>query len=730
MTPFVRSLFSSWALAAVLVGGLLLASAPEATAQFQNRWLSAGSFHNWYSEVGSERELGFRSGGEDQQYGWRWPAIFADRNLLPATDMQAAKGLWIGATNVTADGFTYPARVVHVGPRVNGVGEFFPVQFDLISKREPTVVSVDGIQTFSPAEMVVDEVDPTIPADYMYINKANTLLGLTMERRIMQFSQDYHDNYHVIEYTFTNTGNTDGDPEIEQPNQTLEGVIIFLQNRLSVVRETRFVIGDNPTGWGKHTMNDARGDGVRPDPEGEQFRAQFSWHGNFPPFTIYDNIGGPILPARAPATFVAASDTSGRLAGSAFAGTVTLFAEGTPDSGMDDFSQPATTTWFGSDDPFTSNNDAFSPGKMQQEYDLMASGHRERHAYVVEPTGLPGWLNPTGDPSLNTPGGMSYANGYGPYTLAPGESIRFVIAEGAAGLSRQATIDIGRAWKEADADPAALITYTVGGQEFTKTKNEWVFTSQDSLMQTFRRAIANFESGYDIPQSPAPPATFDVTGGGDRISLAWTSLPGEPDPDRWEIYRSRVRFDSTATLIHTAEPGERFFDDTTPIRGVEYYYYIQAIDDDASDGSALSPAGALRSSRYFTQTYTPTRLKREQGRQIDGFAIVPNPFSISSQSGQIRFPGFTDQLAFYDIPGFCRIDIYTELGELVDSIEHNDGSGDEFWDHTTSSRQTIVSGIYIAVVTVTQDIPDPNSTTGELLFRNGEQSIKKFVVIR
>ena len=50
--------------------------------------------------------------------------------------------------------------------------------------------------------------------------------------------------------------------------------------------------------------------------------------------------------------------------------------------------------------------------------------------------------------------------------------------------------------------------------------------------------------------------------------------------------------------------------------------------------------------------------------------------------------------------------------------------------HSTSSRQTIVSGIYIAVVTVTQDIPDPNSTTGELLFRNGEQSIKKFVVIR
>ncbi|MEM8559931.1 MAG: fibronectin, partial [Bacteroidota bacterium] len=76
------------------------------------------------------------------------------------------------------------------------------------------------------------------------------------------------------------------------------------------------------------------------------------------------------------------------------------------------------------------------------------------------------------------------------------------------------------------------------------------------------------------------------------------------------------------------------------------------------------------------------------------------------------------------------IDIYTELGELVDTLEHTDGSGDEFWDHTTTSRQTIVSGIYIAVITVTQDIPDPNSESGGLLYRNGEQAIKKFVIIR
>ena len=153
----------------------------------------------------------------------------------------------------------------------------------------------------------------------MLISEFNTLLGVTVQRRVMQFSQEYHDNYHVIEYAFTNTGNTDDDAEIELPNQTITGLRPFYQYRLSVARETRYVIG-NATGWGKNTMNDARGDGVRAEPEDEQFRAQYAWHGNFPPFTAYDNIGGPIMPQALPAVNVAASDTLGRLGASQFLG--------------------------------------------------------------------------------------------------------------------------------------------------------------------------------------------------------------------------------------------------------------------------------------------------------------------------------------------------------------------------------------------------------------------------
>ncbi|MEM1117134.1 MAG: hypothetical protein AAGJ11_11555, partial [Bacteroidota bacterium] len=691
------------------------ALAPAASAQFETRWVAAGDLHNWYSSSGSECEACFV---QTQQYGLRWPGIFQ------FTDMQAAKGMWLGARNVTGPmGTQFPVRVVHMGPRVTGVDTMFPTLFELVARNEITVVTVDGDQSFPSAEMIADRIDPSIPSDVMLVNRVNTLLGVTFERRVYQFSQQFHDDYHVIEYVFTNTGNTDGDPEIEVPNQTIEDFVAFFQYRLSVAREGRYVVA-NSTGWGKNAMNDARGDGTEADPADEQFRAQFTWHGRSPESQLdYDNLGAS---AQAPVLNVAPSDTLGRLTASQFVGVVTLHADTSPADATDDPGQPSTTAWLGSDDPYQSNNDAFNSIQMQTEYDIMTRGNQSpRHALAVEPTGLPGFLNPTGDPSQGNSGGYSFANGYGPYTLAPGESVRIVFAEGAGGLSREANTAIGAAFKASGNDAGAGLTFA--GE--TKTKNEWIFTGRDSLFQTFRRAIDNYDADFAIPRGPAPPRTLDIRSGGDRISLEWTTYDDAPAFDRWEVYRTQFAFDSTYTLVHTAAPSETSFDDTTPIRGIGYYYYVVAVQDGAANaGGGGTPAGVpLRSTRYATQSYIPARLQRPQGERMEEIRVVPNPFFIGSDR-DIRFPDQTDRLAFFNIPGQCRIDIYTELGELVETIEHTDGSGDGFWDHTTSSRQVVASGIYIAVITVTEDIRDPQ--TDALLYEAGEQAFRKFVIIR
>ena len=69
---------------------------------------------------------------------------------------------------------------------------------------------------------------------------------------------------------------------------------------------------------------------------------------------------------------------------------------------------------------------------------------------------------------------------------------------------------------------------------------------------------------------------------------------------------------------------------------------------------------------------------------------------------------------FYNIPGQCTIKIFTERGDLITTIEHTDGSGDEAWNSITDFRQVIVSGLYIAYI----ETPD------------GESIHKKFIIIR
>lgn len=662
----------------------------ESSAQYRNVWMSAGSLHNWYSEIGCELEHGFVS---RQQYGMQWPAIYRFQ------DMQAARGFWIGARNFTDEtGKTFPYKVVTVGPRNPAFWAAYPVKMELISKLEPTAVSVDGILS-EQKSVEIDRIDPDLIADRMIHNIVNTQLGVTMDRKIFQFNQPQNDNYIVYDYTFTNTGNTNADDIIELPNNTIQDMYVFWTFRNSVNQSARYAI-QNATGWGKNTMNDARGDGPinsAGDPPDEQFRAMFSWHGYFPGKDVaYDNIGGPLWTLNANALlYNSPDDTIGRLGASQFLGTVTLYADKSPGEKVNDPSQPSTTSWADSDMPlFTAGANALNEGRMAEEYLFMSSGHMTpRHANLVEPSG--DFAAQTGAPHVYAPtsGGASYNVAYGPYTLAPGESVRIVVAEGAAGMSRAEQIRVGRLFKSNQ-----ITAY----QKNTEVINQ----GRDSLFKTFRNAITAFQNDWNLPATPRPPATFDVNSGGDRISLSWTLDPTDPNPPtNFRIYRALGDFDKDYEMIAELPAGASSYDDLVLVRGFNYFYYMTCV---GSDG--------LESSRYATQTFDPANLKRPAGKSLSDIRIVPNPYIINPVK-QLSFQSTLDddKIAFYNIPGNCTINIYTELGELMKTIEHTDGSGDAFWYSVTSSNQIIVSGIYIAVIT-------DNNT--------GEKHIAKFVIIR
>lgn len=672
---------------------LFLLTSSRSEAQ-EATWLNVGSLHNWYSAIGNEREHGLVS---SQQYGLRWPAIYEFQ------DAQATKSFWIGARDFN-DGVNAPFdyRVIHAGPRVLGNDSFFPEEFQLISRFPATEVFVDGAPTFF-EEVMVDDIDPNLPSDRMLRNTVQTSMGLTFTREIHQFSQEHHDNYHLFDYTFTNdTGKYRNVPE-----QTLKDLYFYYQFRYAPVRKSRYLIA-NHTGWGRNTMNDRWGDGLRGQAVGEPFspggppmRAAFAWHGYEPDRRVeYNNIGAPQIN---PVTqFMTLADTLGHLIAHHFVGHATIHADTSPADDTDNLQQPGTFGHVNSDDPLKSSNDPFNRVRMQREYDLISRGVMPRHAYEVHPaaSSFMDFINQEADPRLGTSGGMSAMKAYGPYTLAPGESVRIVWVEGVSGLSKEMADEIGVRYKAFVQDRTSDAQFRrIDGSIGTiddQAKNEWVLTGRDSLLQTFERAILNFRSGFALPKPPEPPSLFEVNSGGDGIFLSWDYTGDLSQVSAFEIYRAQQQYDSTAHLIYVADPSEREFADRTAIRGRDYYYYISAVGQDRpADPATMTPAGALRSSRYYTQTYDPARLQRQAGEAMSQIAIAPNPY-IRTDDDNLRFSR-RDEVAFFDVPGRADIRIYTELGELVQTIRHRDGSGDSGWDLRTESRQLVVSGVYIVV---------------------------------
>ena len=680
----------------------------ELSAQYSIKWLNVGSFQSSYSEGLVNRE--------EEPWG-NAPLMW------PSMDYHAgnsrAQAFWMGATNFTDEnGTTFPHKIAHIGPRSGGDVQFFAVEQSITSKFDPEI-TVDGAKSFE-KYVFVNTMDPSMKPDRIMTVSNNSRIGITTVATMNAFSQEYHDDYHIIEYSFTNTGNVDGDEDIEL-SADLEGVIFFFIHRYMVHDASSWIRGGGAP-WGKFTMNDAVGDGH--EDYDVDFRAQYAWAGLNPDNTSFSSIGGPMM---FPHWASAGWDTTGRLAAGQMVGRVTIQSPDTYGSG-DTGSQPSTMGVMGSDDP-NLTTDEYNTTLMQIQYDTyMASGRLyPHHADDIEPSGS--FDTPTNAPNIfkgvYDEGGWSVIEGHGPYNIPVGGTVDIVVADGVNGLSMKAKYDIGKLYKATGATPdeSAMLEYN----GTSMTKNQWALTAKDSLFKTFERALANHAAGYSIPQPPYPPESFAVTSGTDKITLSWVASSSGPSRTGWHVYRAKGTYNFPYVgealadhgglgheLIAELSGSATSYEDATAARGESYYYFIQAVGDAAdNNGGALTPAGALKSNQHWTQTYLPASLKRAPGANLEAVRVVPNPYHVGATT-DVRFSD-RDKLAFLDVPGSCTIKIYTQLGELVETITHTDGSGDEYWDQTTSSRQVVASGLYIAHIT-----DDATGDTAE----------RKFVIIR
>ena len=803
------------------------------TEQQVVKWLTTSALYNWFSNMGAEGEFQRRSRATyvnvDQIDGLCWPNEFNVR----MKGVKCGKALWIGAKDFAdpVSNITYPHKVICLGKDAIYSGtEDFADELSLLGQFQHPAVYVDGVSASTIDYYdILDKEDPTLPADRVMMNRFHTSLGISATRKVLAFSQQYNNNYYIYEYTFKNTGIIDESGQ-KKTNNTLNNVLFFMESRLSFDGVAYTGIGLTRPGswgpssapWGRNTITDV----IRKDvtPAGE-FRANISYWGPYSsdPLGPAGDIG---LPGPA-ATNVT------ELAGYEFAGNVVLHADSSPNDTTDDITQPTTTAVVQCD--FATDRDLVTVQYNQSLMDLkyttyMNAGHDAQTQAQAIGEDANGWPTGNGDTWGSDAGGYIATQGFGPYTLAPGDSVRIVVAEAVSGISWNKACEVAQNWFANNTSAFILPSGYAFQKGYAATtdrneyKNAWVFSGKDSLKQTFRRAIANYNSKYTIPEPPPPPDHFTVNGGGDRISISWSnSAETSPHFDGYRLYRSEGKTDTTYDLLFECGKSTgnltNSYADQNAKRGSNYYYYIQSKSDgtDNPGNAALNiPAGEpLVSSRYYTMTSNPTFLTRPAGESITtvsfdttftgngikkifvltksvldstntivrGIAvkingvrqipasyslapstfkaqsdtlefvkapaagrtieltlvsptglrnyklseirIVPNPYNIKARNIQYgqNDPSSIDKLGFFNLPPVCKIKIYTELGDLIATIDHSNGSGDDYWWSLTSSRQVVVSGLYIAYFEVTE-----NSSDGQ--YKKGDSIYKKFIIIR
>ena len=591
----------------------------------------------------------------------------------------------------------------------------------------PPEIFVDDVPMHKPFPIDdSDEINPDkIPgtADIMLESFFRTNMGLTVSQKVLGFSQKNHDDYIIYDWTFTNTGNADLDENIEYPDQTLEDVFFLRQ--------------------------------IRPGEVGDVYQHWLSSYGQYTTDTL--RIPGYAYPARMEgASFDHFGDVdigTGQILDPSFRGETIVQVDKSKDDTSDNLAQPHMTGATDADLPFTVRQPyGMSESDWANLYQTMEFGllPYDGMPEIDHPDVYPGThhsvkFDERGHKYVSDWEGFSWSSApiyaIGPFTIEPGEDFHIIWADVVGSISYEKGWDVGKAWLGGNSEeiipfsgednlPEAYHLFPdLAPTENDRNKDRWIMTGLDSLHMNANAAKWAYDQNYIVPEPPPAPSVW-VWSRPEGIEIEWSYDFLHPsvipnDLDGFRIYRATEIPDTTWELVGDVGSHVRSFKDRTNSWGVDYFYQVAAYDDGLSNPVGVKGIReVLESGRYLNRTTQPVRLTRAAGT-LDDIVVVPNPFNIRAR--EIQYVGEQDKIMFLNIPGYCIIDIYTESGDHVRKIVHDDGSGDESWGvweeefSATKFYQKVISGLYLARV------EEINKSTGR---RTGNARVVKFLVVR
>jgi hypothetical protein len=326
---------------------------------------------------------------------------------------------------------------------------------------------------------------------------------------------------------------------------------------------------------------------------------------------------------------------------------------------------------------------------------------------------------PGGRPPSDEEHQLDYLYSTGPYDIPPGSEIKFVMVA-ACGMMDYERVVAGGVENEAHLKDGA-----------------------DSLWKNVDAAMELYQRGYALPH-PLPTPTdgmnsLTLSSQPEAIKIQWPPIEGYVDPDYdvddlvgYRVYQSTFRNTGPWTLIEDIKKEDAVIEDgmITYLKdglklGVGYYYGVTSYD--SGHNSPWPPDPSVTSlpsleSGLVNANAEPVYPIAVPSDDLDQVRVYPNPFN---QHSQLRGSGEDLRLEFVNIPSKCTIRIYTLAADLVQTIEHNDGSGDEPWgsralgDYQVNRfLQFVAPGIYLFHV------------ESHVAGHEGESKIGKFVIIK
>jgi hypothetical protein len=386
------------------------------------------------------------------------------------------------------------------------------------------------------------------------------------------------------------------------------------------------------------------------------------------------------------------------------------------------------------------------PGSDDEMYEYMSGTHAAGMGYNFIP-------NPKeiGAPTFD----YRWLTSSGPFTFAANDTLRFIYVyccgQGLKGVRESSDKAMIAYYAGSTSTPAAPTSFT---QDL-----HWVlpvpppipnlnYSGMDAGVRLAWDNHAEFEidpllgysdfEGYKVYRAAYAPANWQLIYACDNLADSFvyvTSTEGDTmnpiDPLSGNFVPVDLpslthAFDDLGGLaLHDAQVDTPLFDPqdlqwnaySQPVNNVPYFYTVVGFDSykpaNPSQGlPEMKPQESARSNYLKDpQSGAPIPVyphvfigpQENPGdsttRGIDNVKVVPNPYR-GTDLFEARYESI---IRFINLPPACKITILTITGDIVQTIDHSDGTDSESWDLLSKNTQSVVSGLYLYIVETQSD---------------------------